>query len=290
MEQQSGGILAVVDIDNALSSVEGFTAERCPSRLLNEIRRLGPVVYAFAFADFRTHAPVLDRALMLNGFVPVQCPKTTILATGEKKDSVDPMLTAYVNTTLTATPGISTIVLISGDRDFAPMLAAWKMRGKRIVVMTRNGLSSELREVADQVVRLESAVPEPAVPIGPRPRPAVRAFAGLLHSAGGPDDFRQANGADLCAVRDALAVYVRSVLVRYMETGRRGFLTATFLRRGLATQIGRARFTDTDIEHLVTAMCGTMLLTERNAGRILCYPLNDAHPFVQYATGTVAAA
>lgn len=292
MGTQEPGILAVVDVDNLLSNVEGLEAERCPSWLMEQICRLGTVIYAFALVDFRTQSPALDRALMLNGYFPVQCPKTIVAATGRQKDSVDGMAIELVHSVLSETPRITTVVFVSGDRDFVPMLAKWKVRGKEIVVMAKNGLSREMSEVATRVIRLTNPVVSRAISVLP-PSPiqlASLTFIKLLRTATSPDDFRQVSGPDLQRVRDSIAHYFRTVVAEYVRAGKSGYLTKTFLTRGLTGQRGPVQYLDTDARRLVYAMIGTVLATVLNASGNPCHPPNYEHPFMRYVAEEATAA
>jgi len=77
----------------------------------------------------------------------------------EKKTDVDLIIANDIDD-YASEPGISKIVLCSGDADFAPfLLRAKKKFGKKVVVVSgKEELSEKLREIADEVYFLEDII------------------------------------------------------------------------------------------------------------------------------------
>ena len=274
---EKSGILAIVDLDNVLSSLKDVPPERCPEWLMQRLKEVGDVVLAFALSDFRIHQPALDRALMLNGFFPVQCPKTVVHATGGKKDSVDGVTIELVHSVLLAAPGITTIVLASGDRDFVPMLATWKRKGKQILVLAGSRLSTELSEVAHQVV-----------PLG-RPVAPLEQFITAVRQARSVDDLLQIKDPGVILVRNQLAAYFRDLNIRHTRSTRFEGSTKQFMIKGIMN-ISALGLSQQEALLLVHGLIGRVLSTHRSDGGVVYHMLIESSPFGQFITGQVNAA
>jgi len=80
-------------------------------------------------------------------------------AEGKKKSRVDAFLAAELSRRLLAeelgnAPRTDTFVLVSGDSDYEPILRLAKERNRRIEVAHKQGLSMELRALADRTIDL----------------------------------------------------------------------------------------------------------------------------------------
>jgi len=101
-------------------------------------------------------------------------------AEGKRKSRVDAFLAAEVSRRLLAEElgndlRTDTFILVSGDSDYEPVLRLAKERGRRIEVAHKQGLSAELRALADHTIDLsayeeelsrEAAEPKTALPEG----------------------------------------------------------------------------------------------------------------------------
>jgi uncharacterized LabA/DUF88 family protein len=100
------------------------------------------------------------RVLQGLGFTVYPVPLKTN-ADGKKKSRVDAFLSAEVSRRLLAEelgndPRTDTFILVSGDSDYEPVLRLAKERNRRIEVAHKQGLSAELRALADQIIDLSA--------------------------------------------------------------------------------------------------------------------------------------
>jgi uncharacterized LabA/DUF88 family protein len=122
--------------------------------------------FAFGFW-FQTYAGDEDlnrkqgffRVLQALGFTVYPVPLKTN-ADGKKKSRVDAFLSAEISRRLLAEElgnqiWTDTFILVSGDADFEPILRLAKERGRRIEIAHGQGLSPELKALADRLIDLE---------------------------------------------------------------------------------------------------------------------------------------
>jgi uncharacterized LabA/DUF88 family protein len=100
------------------------------------------------------------RVLQGLGFTVYPVPLKTN-ADGKKKSRVDAFLSAEISRRLLAEElgneiWTDTFILVSGDADFEPILRLAKERGRRIEVAHGQGLSPELKALADRLIDLEN--------------------------------------------------------------------------------------------------------------------------------------
>lgn len=126
-------VLLVVDVENVLHAHRDAGAPFEPGRIRAAANRVGPVGFAFALANFNAVTPRDRAALALAGFHTVHCEPLVDGAAG--KDTVDNHLRDLVLRFLDHA-AISAIVLMSDDRDFAPVLTAAHDRSVRAVVLS----------------------------------------------------------------------------------------------------------------------------------------------------------
>lgn len=106
-----------------------------------------PVVVARAYADFSgldDHTRHVQRALYLLGVEPVFVPSTMHRNTTDLQLCVDALDLHQRR------PDLNTIVIVSGDRDYIPLIHALQQRGKDVVLIGfREHLSARLFEFVD---------------------------------------------------------------------------------------------------------------------------------------------
>jgi len=84
--------------------------------------------------------------------------KRPLLKEKEPKSEIDPVIAVEICRSA-IDKKISTIVLLSGDRHFAPAVEFAKERGKKVkVVSTEASLSAELKKESDQWINLEKLI------------------------------------------------------------------------------------------------------------------------------------
>jgi uncharacterized LabA/DUF88 family protein len=106
-----------------------------------------PVAVARAYADFSgldEHARHVQRALYLLGVEPVFVPSTMHRNTTDLQLAIDGLELHE------ARPDLETVVIVSGDRDYVPLVQALQRRGKDVVLVAfREHLSARLFEFVE---------------------------------------------------------------------------------------------------------------------------------------------
>jgi uncharacterized LabA/DUF88 family protein len=119
-----------------LQNVRGFFADEG-----------NPVAVARAYADFSgldDHSRHVQRALYLLGIDPVFVPSTMHRNTTDLQLCID-ALDLHVNRA-----DLQTVVIVSGDRDYVPLIQALQQRGKDVVLVAfREHLSARLFEFVE---------------------------------------------------------------------------------------------------------------------------------------------
>jgi uncharacterized LabA/DUF88 family protein len=119
-----------------LQNVRGFFADEG-----------NPVAVARAYADFSgldDHTRHVQRALYLLGVAPVFVPSTMHRNTTDLQICID-ALELHVER-----PDLNTVVIVSGDRDYVPLIQALQQRGKDVVLVAfREHLSARLFEFVE---------------------------------------------------------------------------------------------------------------------------------------------
>ncbi len=114
-----------------------------------------PVAVAKGYADFSgldDHARHVQRSLYLLGFEPVFVPSTMHRNTTDLQIAVDALELHETR------PDLETVVLVSGDRDYIPLVQALQRRGKDVVLIAfREHLSARLFEYVDAGDHLDGA-------------------------------------------------------------------------------------------------------------------------------------
>lgn len=94
----------------------------------------------FAYADFGgldEHIRHVQRALYLHGIQPFYVPSTMHRNTTDLQLAIDALTIVQTH------PETDTVVLFSGDRDYAPVVTALQAAGKRVIVVAFRGHLSE---------------------------------------------------------------------------------------------------------------------------------------------------
>ncbi len=152
-----GGDVAVfIDFENIYISVRNrYEANPNFESIMDLCQRYGRVTIARAYADWYRY-PRVTNALYANAIEPVYVPTYHYDReegrTGRAiKNSVDMHLCIDLMRTLYAYPTIETFVLITGDRDFIPLINAVRQLGKHTVVIgVAQATASHLAQAADE--------------------------------------------------------------------------------------------------------------------------------------------
>lgn len=273
MSANGGNLLLLVDYENIKKNIRVVEEERLGAWLLQHLKDLGTVTFSFVFVDAgdpKIADPSVMRVLFGTGFTIVHCPKTPIHGQFAKKDTVDQAIVQMIHQVLDHSPDIGTVVLASGDRDFSQALASWKRRGKKIVILGHQRVSSELRELADQVIDVR-----------PTPQRAIEVFRSLLNERFS-EVFTRIKDPSVALVRDVCADYLRNVASQYIARGEREKITSAFIKYGLRLDARLARWSETEIGMLRNCLLETVFRAEYGF-ESRYYDLEPNHPFVEYA-------
>jgi uncharacterized LabA/DUF88 family protein len=153
----------LIDYQNLYYHLKGRFEEAHPGEhlidLLQNIRGYfadegTPVAVARAYADFSgldDHARHVQRALYLLGVEPVFVPSTMHRNTTDLQLAID-ALELHEHR-----PELETVVIISGDRDYVPLVQALQQRGKDVVLIAfREHLSARLFEFVETGDQLDA--------------------------------------------------------------------------------------------------------------------------------------
>lgn len=162
MERSTRDDVAVfVDFENVYVSVrEKFDATPNFELIMDRCEDYGRIVIARAYADWYRY-PRVTSALFANGVEPMYVPTyyydRDMGRTGRPiKNSVDIHLCIDAMRTLYTEPNIKRFVLVTGDRDFIPLVNAIRQRGRDVIVIGIGGAaSSHLAQSADEFLFYE---------------------------------------------------------------------------------------------------------------------------------------
>jgi len=162
MDKASRDDVAVfVDFENVYVSVrEKFDATPNFELIMDRCEDYGRIVIARAYADWYRY-PRVTSALFANGVEPMYVPTyyydRDLGRTGRPiKNSVDIHLCIDAMRTLYTEPNIRKFVLVTGDRDFIPLVNAIRQRGKDVIIIGIGGAASaHLAQSADEFLFYE---------------------------------------------------------------------------------------------------------------------------------------
>ncbi|NBU64458.1 MAG: NYN domain-containing protein, partial [Chloroflexia bacterium] len=178
-EQIRKDVAVFIDFENVYVSVrDKLDANPNFEIIMDRCSELGRVILARAYADWYRY-PRITSALYANNIEPMYVPTyyydKDAGRTGRPiKNSVDMNLCIDAMRTLFTVPNISTFVLVTGDRDFIPLVNSIRQQGKDVIIIGVGGAaSSHLAQSADEFIFYEQligkTVPDAApTPIGRR--------------------------------------------------------------------------------------------------------------------------
>jgi uncharacterized protein (TIGR00288 family) len=172
-EQTRPDVAVFIDFENVYVSVREKLDETPDfESIMDRCTDLGRVVIARAYADWYRF-PRITSALYANGIEPMYVPTyyydKEMGRTGRAiKNSVDMNLCIDAMKTLFLNNNIDKFVLITGDRDFIPLVSSIRQQGKEVIIIGIGGAAStHLAQSADEFVFYEQLV-------GKTPPPAAR--------------------------------------------------------------------------------------------------------------------
>jgi uncharacterized protein (TIGR00288 family) len=157
-------VAVFIDFENVYVSVREKLDESPNFELImDRCNDLGRVVIARAYADWYRY-PRITSALYANGIEPIYVPTyyydKDMGRTGRAiKNSVDMNLCVDAMKALFVNENLSKFVLITGDRDFIPLVNSIRQQGKEVIVIGIGGAAStHLAQSADEFVFYEQIV------------------------------------------------------------------------------------------------------------------------------------
>jgi len=159
-------VAVFIDFENIYISVRNrYESNPNFESIMDLCQRYGRVTIARAYADWYRY-PRVTNALYANAIEPMYVP--TYYYDREEgrtgraiKNSVDMHLCIDMMKTLYAFPNIETYVLITGDRDFIPLINAVRQLGKHTVVIgVADATASHLAQAADEFLYYSQVVAE----------------------------------------------------------------------------------------------------------------------------------
>ena len=166
-QAESSDVAVFVDFENIVYSTRNcLNVNPDFGVLMNWCRQFGRVVIARAYADWRRHAPTVSSILHNHDIDPVFVPSYQYGRSGNNhgsiKNSVDMHLCVDAMRVLYRYPHLDTFVLISGDRDFIPLVRALRMEGKTVFgIGVADTTSNYLGRAVDNFVFYQELVGRP---------------------------------------------------------------------------------------------------------------------------------
>jgi uncharacterized protein (TIGR00288 family) len=163
-EQLRKDVAVFIDFENIYVSVrDKLDTNPNFEIIMDRCNELGRVILARAYADWYRY-PRITSALYANNIEPMYVPTyyydKDAGRTGRPiKNSVDMNLCIEAMRTLFTMPGLSTFVLITGDRDFIPLVNSIRQQGKDVIIIGVGGAaSSHLAQSADEFIFYEHLI------------------------------------------------------------------------------------------------------------------------------------
>ncbi len=168
------GVALFIDFDNVRYSMMNERGEEIePKALMAKAKKYGRVIAAKAYADFSEHPPEFRRSLEVAGIDVRDIPKGGMARNRGKKSSPEIAMVLDVFELLLDKPNITTLLLMTGDRDLIRLVTMARHRfGKRVVISgVPETVSRDLAAAADTLDPLVPSIEEPEAPVAARHAP-----------------------------------------------------------------------------------------------------------------------
>ena len=149
-------VAVFLDLDNVVIGATEVNLTFDVNLLLDQIKQAtnGRVVLRYAYGDWRQHEQI-PRALATAGFEL----QSTVRLGHMSKNLVDMQMVVDAMETLVDGHDFTTYVLITGDRDFVPLVSALRKRGKQVIGMgLRHTTSQSLVDLCDRYIYYDDLV------------------------------------------------------------------------------------------------------------------------------------
>ncbi len=175
-EHRRPDVAVFIDFENVYVSVRDKLDEN-PNfeTIMDRCHDLGRVIIARAYADWYRY-PRITSALYANSIEPMYVPTyyydKDVGRTGRAiKNSVDMNICIDAMKTLFMHQNVEKFVLVTGDRDFIPLVHSIRQQGKEVVIIGIGGAAStHLAQSADEFLFYEQLQGKPAPAALPKPR------------------------------------------------------------------------------------------------------------------------
>lgn len=225
-ENRRPDVAVFIDFENVYVSVrDKLDANPNFETIMDRCDDLGRVVIARAYADWYRY-PRVTSALYANGIEPMYVPTyyydKEMGRTGRAiKNSVDMNLCIDAMKTLFTNTNIAKFVLVTGDRDFIPLVNSIRQQGKEVIIIGIGGAASaHLAQSADEFVFYEQLVGKPSAAASAQPRVVANDRGRAPEEVTAPDAAK-ASGQEALAEKTVYDVLIDAIhLVR-----KRGYVS-----------------------------------------------------------------
>ncbi len=164
-QENCGDVAIYMDYENLYYALKNIH-QKYPKfdLILEKCKEFGRITIARAYADW-TEFGTITHALYVNSFDPVYVPTKHYGEADKsaKKNAVDVQVAIDTIECLYANPQISTYILITGDRDFIPVVNSIRRQGKRVIALGVAGATStSLANLVDEFIYYGSIIQEDA--------------------------------------------------------------------------------------------------------------------------------
>lgn len=155
----SNDVAILLDLDNLVIGAKQINLSFDINLVLNHIKQLtnGRIVLRHSYGDWRQDQQLM-RELATAGFVT----QSAIRLNNFSKNLADMQIVVDTMETLLDGHEYTTYVLMTGDRDFTPLVQALRKRGKQVIGLgVKHTTSQSFASLCDQYIYYEEIVPAP---------------------------------------------------------------------------------------------------------------------------------
>ena len=177
--QMTNDVAVLLDLDNLVIGAKQANLTFDINLILSHIEKLtrGRIVLRRSYGDWRQNQKLL-KELATAGFTT----QSTVRLNNFSKNLADMQIVVDTMDTLIDGHQYSTYVLITGDRDFTPLVQSLRKRGKQVIgVGIKHTASRSFVSLCDRYIFYEDLVPRPELTEAQVEEIVVQALGELLH-------------------------------------------------------------------------------------------------------------
>lgn len=178
-ESPEQNVALLIDWDNLAISIAADMGGATPDvkRIVQKAQEYGRILIARAYAEWNTMSERLS--VYRAGVEPVYAPtfrfeNDPFTQAPRGKSLADPVMVTDAIDTLHIMPQITTLVLVTGDKDLIPVVRLAQLRARKVVVIGPDLVAGVLRDMADDFVSYRSLVAGDGVEAAIQAPPAAR--------------------------------------------------------------------------------------------------------------------